>query len=209
MMAVSFDGGRFDVEELPEQVVKVPIERILHQHRERYVFRTSQGTVVMKHITKRMKLAIDRIRFTRYPRVAELEAEARIVYPVVMAGNKDEDAVKRANEIAAELAPTMDLYALGIIEYPFLTSPEDVEELMDSLSDEEQEAIRQMLGVLTAWGRPVDFSQLEIAERFHLQIIPIEAVEDPTYQQYRALYSVVEQEHEATRDMYSKLGVKM
>ena len=155
------------------------------------------------------KLAIDRIRFTRYPRVAELEAEARIVYPVVMAGNKDEDAVKRANEIAAELAPTMDLYALGIIEYPFLTSPEDVEELMDSLSDEEQEAIRQMLGVLTAWGRPVDFSQLEIAERFHLQIIPIEAVEDPTYQQYRALYSVVEQEHEATRDMYSKLGVKM
>jgi len=209
MMGVSFDGGRFDVDDLPEQVARVPIERILQQHRERYVIRTSIGTIVMKHITKRMKLAIDRIRYIRYPRVPELEAEARIVYPVVMAGSEDEDATKRANEIAAELVPTMDLYALGIIEYPFLTTPEDVDDLMDSLDAEEQEAVRQMFTVLTAWGRPVDFSQLEIAERFRIQIIPIEAVENPTYQQYRALYSVVEQEHEATRDMYSKMGVKL
>lgn len=208
-MGVSFDGGRFDVDDLPQQVERIPVERILHQHRERYVIRTSIGTVVMKHITKRMKLAIDRIRLARYPKLPELDAEGRILFPVVMAGSSDEDAVRRANEIAAELAPTMDLYALGIIEYPFLTTPEDVEDLMASLNDEEQEALRQMFGVLTAWGRPVDFSQLEIAERFHIQIIPIEAVQDPTYQQYRALYSVIEQEHEATRDMYSKLGVKL
>jgi hypothetical protein len=204
-MMATFDGGKYLMEELPP-VTKVPIEEILEQHRYRYVLETSKGTVVMKHISKRMKQHIDRIRYTRYPQAYMLEQEADIVYPLYVAGNKEENVVKRAEEIASQLAPTLDLYALGIIEFPFLTTPEDLEGFLDALTADEREAIRQMLTVLTAWNRPVDFSQLEIAERFHLQMIREEHIKDPTYQQYRALYAVIEQEHEAMSRLYE--GVK-
>lgn len=197
----TFDGGKYLMEDMPP-VTKVPIEEILDQHRYRYVLETSQGTIVMKHISKKMKLHIDRIRYVRYPGAYLLEQEARIVYPIVMAGNPEDDTVQRANEIASQLVPTLDLYALGVIEYPFLTTPDDLDALLDAMTDEEREAVRQMLTVLTAWGKPVDYSQLEIAERFHLNMVKPEHVSDPTYQQYLALYNVIEQEHEATRKLY-------
>lgn len=204
-MGISFDGGKYEVEDLPE-ITPVPIEEILIQHRSRYVLQTSRGTVVMKHISKRMKLNIDRIRYVRYPSVRELEQEAQIVYPVVMAGNAEEDTVKRAEEIASELAPTMDLYMLGMIEYPFLTTPEELDAFLDSLEETEREALRQIFTVLSAWGKPVDYTQLEIAERFHLQMVTDEHIRNPTWQQYRALYSVIEQEHEQTRKLYDRMG---
>ena len=197
----TFDGGKYLMEDMPP-VTKVPIEDILGQHRYRYVLETSQGTIVMKHISKRMKLHIDRIRYVRYPQAYLLEQEARIVYPLITAGNPEDDVVQRANEIASQLAPSQDMYALGIIEYPFLTTPEDLDALLDALTDEEREAVRQMLTVLIAWNKPVDYSQLEIAERFHLNMVKPEHIADPTYQQYRALYSVIEQEHEELKRIY-------
>jgi len=202
----TFDGGKYLIEDVPP-VTKVPIEEILEQHRYRYVLQTSKGTVVMKHLSKRMKLHIDRIRYLRFPQAYVLEQEAEIVYPLVMAGNAEEDTVQRANEIAAQLAPTMDLYMLGIIEYPFLTTPEDFYGFLEELTEEETEALRQMQIMLTAWNRPVDYSQLEIAERFHIQKVRPEHIDDPTYQQYRALYSVIEQEHEAVKGLYEKVSL--
>ena len=197
----TFDGGKYLMEDMPP-VTKVPIEEILEQHRYRYVLETSQGTIVMRHLSKRMKGHIDRIRYVRYPEAYILEQEAKIVYPIIKAGNPEEDTVKRANEIASQLAPTLDMYALGIIEYPFLTTPEALDALLDAMTDEEREAMRQMLTVLTAWNKPVDYSQLEIAERFHLNMVRPEHIEEPTYQQYRALYSVIEQEHDELRRIY-------
>jgi len=206
MGQISFDGGKYDVEELPA-INKVPIESILKQGSERFVLQTSQGTVVMKHITKRMKLHIDVIRAVRYPGIRELEQEAQIVYPIALAEGADDNAIAEANRIASQLAPTLDLYALGVIEYPFLTTPDDLEAFLASLKEDEQEAMRQMLTVLTRWNYPVDYSSLEIAERFHVQMVTADLIENPTYEQYRALYAVVTQEHEATKRMYSKLGV--
>ena len=52
----------------------------------------------------------------------------------------------------------------------------------------------------------MDYTQLEIAERFHLQMVTDEHIRNPTWQQYRALYSVIEQEHEQTRKLYDRMG---
>lgn len=205
MMDVSFDGGRYEVEDLPP-VNAVAIQDILAHTKERLVIHTTKGTVVMKHITKRMKDHIDRIRMTRYPRVLELEQEANIVFPLVIAGNADPDTVARANAIAADLMPIQDLYMLGCIEYPFLTTAEDLEAFMESLEDEEREAVRQCLALLTSWNYPIDYSALELAERFHLQLVTMEHITEPTYEQYRALYGVIEQEHAETEKLYRSLG---
>ncbi len=206
MGQVSFDGGRYRVEDLP-QIRAVPITDILGHTRERYVIHTSRGSIVLKHISKRMHDHIDQIRYMRYPGLALLEAEAREVFPVAQQEDADPDTVARANELAAQMMPSFDLYMLGTIEYPFLTTPEDYEAFFDSLEPEEQEALRQMQVILTSWGAPVDYSALEMAERFHIQLVTEDHIRDPTYEQYRALYGVIEQENRATEKLYKDMGV--
>lgn len=203
---IGFDGGKYTVEDMPK-VQPVKIEDILSQHRTRYVLQTSVGSIVLKHITRRMKDRIDVIRRIRYPNAYELEQEFRVVAPMAQAEGADSDAVQRAVQLAIELQPTMDCYLLGCIEYPFLTTMDDVDALLESLTDEEREAVRQIHGMLTSWNQPVDFSMLEVAERFHVRIVEREHIEDPTYQQYLALHSVIEQEHRASEELYRKLEV--
>ena len=105
MAEVSFDGGRYEVDDLPP-LDAVPIQDILRHSSERLVIRTSIGSFVFKHITKRMKDHLDRIRYTRYPKSFGLEQEAEIIFPQVVDGSADEDIVRRAGEIAAELQPS-------------------------------------------------------------------------------------------------------
>lgn len=208
-MEYAFDGGRYMVDDMPELRL-VPIEEILEQHKVRYILRTrAHGDIVLKHITKRMKGHLDVIRAYRYPKAAELDAEASIVYPIAMAEGADSEAIERANAIAAELAPTMDIYALGCIELPFLTTSDDLDAFWEALEPVEQEAMRQMLIVLTAWDRAVDYSYLEICERFNVEVVDRGLIRSMTYEQYLALHSVVVQEHEATRKLYSDIGVRM
>ena len=205
MAEVSFDGGRYEVDDLPP-LDAVPIQDILRHSSERLVIRTSIGSFVFKHITKRMKDHLDRIRYTRYPKSFGLEQEAEIIFPQVVDGSADEDIVRRAGEIAAELQPSMDLYIMGILEYPFVTTVDEFEELMDSLKEDEREAIRQIHILLTSWNYPIDYSSLELAERFHLQLMDMQHIIEPTYEQYRALYGVIEQEHRETKKLYDRLG---
>ncbi len=208
-MDVSFDGGKYDIAEMPSINAK-PIEEILAQHRVRYVLRThAHGDIVLKHISKRMKMHLDVIRAFRYPNVHELDMEAAIVFPIALADGADDNAIERANTIAVQLQPTMDLYALGCIEFPFLTTVDDLDAFWQALDDVEQEALRQMLTVLTKWDYPVDYSALEIAERFHVEMVSVENIRNPTYEQHLALHAVIDQEHEATRKMYAEMGVKL
>lgn len=205
-MGFNFDGGRYDRDELPK-VQPVDVMNILKEHRLRYVLQTSKGTIVMKHITKRMKDRLDAIKYLTFPEARELEEEFAIVFPIATAEGAEDSAVERANIIAAELAPIMDTYALGCIEYPFITTPDDVYVLMQSLQPDEQEAVRQVLAVLTDWSTPVDYSKLEIAERFHIQVVEREHIEDPTYMQYLALINVINQERQQTEKAYKEMGL--
>lgn len=208
MPDVSFDGGRYELEDLPQAQVKVvDIADILGRTRTRYVIHTSKGSIVLKHISKRMKEHIDTIRYTRYPGLRALEQEARLVYPMAMTEDADPDTVKRACEIAAEMLPAQDLYMLGTIEYPFLTTPEEFDEFFEVLTQEEQEALRQMQTVLTAWGQKVDYTKLEMAQRFNITMVEQEHIRDPTYEQYVALYSYIAEENRQTEKLYRDMGV--
>jgi len=204
---IGFDGGKYTVEDMPK-IRPVLIEDILKQHRERIVLETSVGTIVFKHITRRMKERIDVIRRIRYPQAFELEQEFRVVAPMAQAEGADENAVARAVQLAVELQHTMDCYLLGCIEHPFLTTMDDLDALLESLKDDEREAVRQIHTLLTAWNQPVDYSMLEVSERFHIPIIDRAVIEEPTYQQFLALHSIIEQEHKATEDLYKSLEVR-
>lgn len=205
MTAYDFDGSAFETPNYPP-IDAVPIMDILNQAKKRVILNTSKGSVIFKHISLRTKRQLDLIRAFRYPNAKELEDEASIVYPMALAEGADEETVKRATEIAAELAPSMDVYALGVIEYPFFTTVDDLQAWWQTLQPEEIEAIRQLLVVFTNWNKPIDYGQLEIAERFHVQLIDRELIENPTYQQYLALHNIIEQEHRQTEEMYKKMG---
>lgn len=204
-MSYDFDGSQFESPDYPP-IDAVSITDILNQAKKRVILNTSKGSIIFKHISLRTKRQLDLIRAFRYPQAKELEEEAAIVYPMALAEGAEEDVVKRATEIAAQLAPSMDIYALGVIEYPFFTTVDDLTAWWQTLQPEEIEAVRQLLVVFTNWNQPVDYGQLEIAERFHVQIVDRELIENPTYQQYLALHNVVVQEHKQTEDLYRKMG---
>lgn len=206
MTGFNFDGGKYDRDSIPK-INAIDITDILKQSRERFVINTSIGTIVLKHITKRMKDRLDAIKAVLYPNAKELEEEASIILPMAMTESCEEETMKRATEIAVQLAPIMDIYALGCIEYPFIATRDDLDILMQKLKDDEREAIRQILAVLTDWSAPVDFTKLEMAQKFNIQLITMEHIEDPTYVQYLALKSVIEAERKETERAYRKMGI--
>ncbi len=206
MSGFNFTGGKYDRDNLPK-INAVDIAEILKQSRERFVLNTTKGTVVLKHMTKRTKDRLDAIKYTVFPDAEELEEEASVLLPMATAEGCDPDVKMRAQKIAVQLAPIMDIYALGCVEYPFLTTIDDLDVFLQSLQPDEKEAIRQMLTILTDWSAPVDFTKLTIAERFGLKLIQMEHIEDPTYMQFLALKSVIESERAETEKAYRKAGI--
>ena len=209
MPDVGFGGCQCDVEDMPA-VRHVPIEDILRQHRKRFIIRTAQyGDVVMRYLSRSYRVPIDGIRHEMYPELVEWEDEFRTLVPLASLPDADSDLRTYVQELAAKIMPTLDLYAIGCIEHPVLNSVDDLNVFLDLLTPEEQEAVRQMLSVLTAHAGPVDTVYMDIAERFDVKIIDKELMDNMTMQQQEVLQAVLKAERQRERQLYKQMGVKL
>ena len=208
-MEFGFEGGQYTVDDMPT-VRGIPIGEILKQHKVRYIFNTKKcGDIVLKHMSKRMFDRLEMIRAFRYPKSYEIQAELEIIMPLAMAEGAEDDVIERANTLALELKPATDLYMLGCIEFPFITTLEELDLILQALEPEEYEAICQMLILLTDWTYAINYSDLEIAERFKVPMIDADLIKNITYEQHRALYAVIEQEQKEIKKLYSQMeGMK-
>lgn len=157
------------------EVGSYSVMQLMQEHRIRYVFSTSAGAIVLRHMPLRMKRIIDAVRHQLYPRTMELEQEARDLAPYfegVDPAAYDAGAVQRLREIEAELRVT-DMSALGVIEAPLLANMDDYEILLRQLTEDEQQTLAVAVRALSAIKPPehVDSTAMTIAQRYGLVLM--------------------------------------
>ena len=199
-----------DAAEMPpaEEPSGVPMREILEQHRRRYIVHTEHGDVVLKHATREAVARLDRLRRQLWPQVPEWEDELRLLGKLASTGDCDPSVTERMGELANLLLPTTDVTALACIVEPEVRSVEELRVMMDALEPEEAEAVRQLLLVCTAHAGKVDTGYLEIAERFGVQVVTRELLDNMTIQQYEVLQSVLRAERTREARLLKSLGVK-
>lgn len=203
------DGELAEIDSMPE-IRKVPIEDILKQHRLRYIIRTERcGDVVMRYMTRSARVRMDSLRRQMYPELREWEDEFQTLAPLAVLPGADKDVMDRAQELAAKILPTVDMYALACIVTPELNSVEDLRNFMDILSPDEAEAVRQILVLCTAHAPPVDTQYLEICQRFGIQVVDPFLLDNMTMQQQEVLTAILSAERRHEHDLMKKMGVKI
>lgn len=197
-----------DIDDMPE-VVKVPVEEILRQHRKRFIVHTAEhGDIVMRYMTRSARIPMDRLRHEMYPELIYWEDELATKGPLARLPGADGDIVREVEEVVLKILPTMDLYALACIVTPELDRPEDIGALMDSLKEDEAEAVRQILMLCTAHAPPVDTEYMEIAERYGVQVIDPLLIDHMTMQQQEVLMAILRAERKQEADLMRKMGMR-
>ena len=194
-----------------DRINAVPVENILGQYRKRYLINTEKcGTIVLRYLPNRMKKHLDLIRNVRYPKHAEIEEELMILSPLISAGECDDEQKMHFARLIADIRPTLDLYILGCIEYPFITNLDELDSLLEQLTDDEREVMLAVLEVLTAHIPPsIDVEYLEICDRFKVPAVDKDLIKNMTLQEYEVLYNVIASEAEAIKKQYKSMGVSI
>lgn len=199
------DAERCDAGDMPE-IRKVPIEDILRQHRVRFIVHTSAcGDVVMRYMTRSARIRMDALRRSMRPDLLELEDELQTLAPLAVLPDADRDIVDRTQALVAEIMPTLDVYALACITCPELRSVEDLRILMDIMTMEEAEAVRQILTVCTAHAPPVETAYLEIAQRFGVQVVDPILMDGMTMQQQEVLTAILSAERRNEQELLKRM----
>ena len=206
MVRYEFGRDEHELKELPKLNL-VPIEEILHQHDKRYIFKTEKyGDLVLRWLPQRMRKILDVMRAFRYPSFPVLEEEMRILAPILDSEDCDEETKTRALQLNLELLPSFDIYFLGVIEYPCFTSMDELDSFFDELNEEEQQAFRQVLMMLTSAVPPIDDLYLAVGMKFNVQIVDKHMMDHMTRQQYEIFESLLETEKKMTEKMYKEIG---
>ena len=188
------------------EVRATPIEDILKQHNKRFVIHTKErGDIVLKFLPRRVKEVIDALRILRYPEYPKLEEELEIIRLPILSGEAGKETTDKFWELFLQLRPSLDLYFLGCIEFPFITTMEELDKLMGSLQEDEKNVMHDALRLLSAPVQEIDDTYLAIAMKFGIQVIDKELIDNMTYQQYTILYSVIDAERQQAAKMYRRL----
>ena len=193
----------YDKDEAKAKILAMPAENILRQHRQRCVMHTERcGTIVMRYLPQRVKKNIDMIRMFRYPKYPEIEEELMIIAPLVETGNADEETTARYAGLLAELKPSLDLYMTGIIEYPIISDMDEIDSLLEALTEEERGVLMGAAVILSSACPPaVDAEYLMIADRFRIPIADKDMIDSMTRQQHELLTQIMKNEEEMIRKM--------
>lgn len=194
-----------DVASVGPRSVKTSVADILKQHRKRFVLHTSQGDVVVKYLTYRSRQAIDVVRYAKWPELYDWEDEFRELAPLAELPHSDADTIGRTMELVQLIKPTLDIYALACLVSPELDSVEDLDTFLGMLDAEESEALQSILMLATSRPGDVDMSYLELAQRYNVQVIDRELLDELTAQQHDILYGVLMAERAHERELYRKM----
>ena len=195
-----------DAETAEEIDIKtVSIVELNQEHRVRYVLDTSIGAIIFRHLPLRMKRIIDDARVHIYPHVKEMLAEVERLRPYfdgIPEEDWKEDPKKRIEELYQMLRVT-DMYALGVIVAPYVSTMDDVEDIYQRLDPIEREQfllIIQAMSSITP-AEQIDPTALEIAKANGLQIMTEEMMEMLTVSQANYYIKRIEQENERIRQL--------
>ena len=160
--------------------------RLVREHRERWVFHTHVGDIMLRRMPLRMQRVLQEARLTGHESLQRLIGELDGLRPFIEEGNPDADPedLKRAMDIAHELMMS-DLSPLGVIVMPEIRTMEEYDDLLAMLTPEEQATLHNAVTEMSLT-RPVsqvDETPLAIAERLGIRVVPDDMVDNLTVSQ--------------------------
>lgn len=187
----------------------VPICELRREHLVRYVFRTSKGVIILRHMPLRLRRVIDMASAKLYPERARMLQEAQMLRPYfdgIPPEDVEPDARRRMEEISLQLQVT-DMDALGVIVAPALADMEDYERLYESL--DEGERIQLSLAVRSL-AKPippdyVDSTQLEIERANGITRMDDDMLDMLTVSQAAYWVDRINKENRRTEEMAKRL----
>lgn len=180
--------------------------RLVNEHRERWVFHTSVGDIVLRRMPLRMQRILQEARLTSHPSVQKLIAELDTLRPFIDNNPQaDPRDLQRAMEIAHELMMS-DLSPLGVVVVPEIRTMEEYDALLAMLTTEEQARLHNAVTELSIT-RPVsevDDTPLVIAERLGIEVVPEDMIANLTVSQAAYFSEKISNEAKAIERMGRK-----
>lgn len=202
-------------EESPEAGTYSVME-LRREHLKRYVFRTSQGAIILRRLPYRLKRRIDATRYIVWPKLRDMEREvADLAAGMVDLPQEqwDPEAIHRINELRVQIS-MHDMTALGVIVAPCLADMDEFEAMYSRLTDDEQSTLDILIQELGSIRDPseVDATMEVIAQQYGVRLMTEEELEMMTVSQYAYHISRIAREREAVerreRELDSALGIK-
>lgn len=183
------------------------VVELLHEHRVRYVMRTSNGSIILRHMPLRMRHMIEAVKRQLHPNYAELAATARDLAEGLVGLSDDEIPQEHLDallEINAQLA-LWQMDALGVVVSPALTTMDDYDALYESLDPIDRARLTSAICTLSAPlpESRVDGTALDIAKSLGLDILDPDMPEMLTVSQAAWLESRITRENRAIERMLS------
>lgn len=189
----------------------LPVLELLRQHRVRYVMSTEKGNIVLKHQPLRTKRIIDGIIRVIYPDFHTYVQELHDLTD----GIEEEELLKpeisgRIVELTSKLRLMSQVYALGVIERPQLNDMDDFNDLYEQLTEDERDKLDMLIQELTNVCDPsiIDDTSLVIANRYGIQVIDKEMLEQITISQADYLIRQINAENEMMSNLMGEKVVK-
>lgn len=170
------------------------------EHQIRYVFKSADGAIILRHLPLRMKRVIDSVMAMIFPssdalrkRIAELAEGIRDVPEDDIPDEIKSEFIKAS----AEYRCIAQYYALGVIEEPRCCTMDDVDEIYARLTPTERDALDMLIQELVRIKEPheVDDTALTIADRYKVEIIDREMLDNLTVSQASYFLKVIEREN--------------
>lgn len=156
------------------------IVELTREHRERYVFQTKAGAIILRRLPLRLYRLIQSQRLRASKTIGALVAEFEQIAERVQS-LPDEDISKedrdRINDIADQLAYS-DYSALGVIESPQILTMEDYDELLSKLDDDERTVLFQAVQELSSIR---DYETVDPTEQILAEKLGIKTIDETVY----------------------------
>lgn len=190
------DGSEYDPTERTYSVME-----LVEEHLTRFVFTTKDGeSLILRYMPLRMKRIIDSVIAMMYPTYSQMSARLNDLRDGIIDvpwDDIDKEIRDEFLQLASQMKPVGQMYALGVIEEPFVACMEDIYQIYDRMDDEDQQRFDLLVQELTSVKDPktVDDTVLDIANRYNLQIMDRQMLKELTISQASYFESIIAREN--------------
>lgn len=180
--------------------LSLPAPDLLRTHRKVLVLHTQAGDLLLRYLPLRVGRMIDGLRAVMYPhyrewalRLSDIAKGAEGQLEHLPPDLRDE-----AGRLAALMQPPARLNLLGILVYPTVTCDEDAERLYALLTADEGAELDRLTVELSSPVDPadVDGTALDLADRYHVDYVDRELLDNLTVGQASYLIGRINRENE-------------
>ncbi|MFA7167365.1 MAG: hypothetical protein WC096_00535 [Sphaerochaetaceae bacterium] len=185
----------------------MPVMELLRQHRRRYVLHAESGDIILKHMSLASRRKLDMMLAILYPGYADDRQRMSDIKAGMEPGESVETLPKDIRDELSELVKRTywpaHLYILGVVAVPMLRTEDDIEELYDRLTEEERAILDGIVPALVGTVDPttVDNTAMIIADRYHVDLVDAELLDNITVAQSDYLMSLINTESEEVSNM--------